>query len=134
MATQAPLERYVGGDDDWTFGPITLSKSGVPMDLTGASVVAKFYKATSSDLLNFVAKTLTIGSGVTMADDLTTGTITQIKVTKDVLADVWPQQRGDVTFPTRVKVIITDSAANSRTYVLILILPLDPRTDVPVTS
>ena len=119
------LLRYVG--DDWLVGPLTLSHNGVPVDLTGSTVTALFYQSGAVAPVAILTET----AGITMPLVRTTGVITQIKLPKTVTATVPVQDRTATTWPTRLQVEVTDSNGNTRTYALVLFLPLDPRSDVP---
>lgn len=126
MAAPANLvTRYVG--DDWVLGPITLTSASNPFDATGAQISAEVYAAFQLA----PAVVLTEGSGVTVAADRTTGVIAELWVPKVVTANIAAQDRRATTYPTRIDVVVTDSLGRSRVWLIIPMLPLDRRSDLP---
>lgn len=128
------IERYVG--DDWTVGPIALTAGGAPFDATGAVVSAEVYAAYQAAPV----ATLVEGAGVTMAADRTTGVISELWVSRDVTSAIPAQSRAvgpagggrpASGYPTRIGIVVTDSLGRRRTWLIVPVLPLDRRTDLP---
>lgn len=135
MAASTPaIERYVG--DDWTIGPVSLTAGAAAMDLTGATVTADVYAAFQASPV----VTLAEGAGVTVAADRTTGVLTDLWVQRAVTAAVPsrgqpsavpPSFAGPVQYPTRIDIVVTDSRGRRNTVLIIPVVPLDPRIDLP---
>jgi hypothetical protein len=126
MATPPNLiERYVG--DDWTVAPIALTAGGAPFDATGSVVSAQVYVAYQAAPVLVLIE----GDGLTMAADRTTAVVTDLWVPKAVTSTVPPQDRRVTTYLTRIDIVVTDSRGRSRTWLIIPVLPLDRRSDLP---
>lgn len=126
MALPANLiERYVG--DDWTVAPIALTARAAAFDATGSRVSAEVYVAYQAA----PALVLTEGAGLTVAADRTTGVVTDLWVPKSLTSTVPAQDRRATNYPTRIDIVVTDSRGRSRTWLIIPVLPLDPRSDLP---
>lgn len=118
-----PISLYIG--DDWTLPFALQDANGSPVDLTGSTVGAVFY---ASGIANPVD--LALGSGITMPSP-TSGTFT-VTVDKSVTSTVKASlpTRLPPTYPVRLQVLVTDTYAHRRTYAVVPIIPLDPRTVV----
>ena len=131
MAAFTPVvERYVG--DDWTLGPIALTAGGVAMDLTGSTVLAEVY---ARDVLAPVAVLAEVPvpgvGGLTAAADRTSGLLTELWVAAIVTAAIKPQDRREARYPTRIDILVRDSRGRTRTVLIVLMRPLDRRSDAP---
>lgn len=122
------VTRYVG--DDWTLGPIALTAGGAPLDMTGSVISAEVW----ANSIGPAAAVLTEGAGLTVAVDRTTGVITDLWVAKAVTANIDAQDRRATTYPTRIDIVVTDSRGRSRVWMIIPMLPLNRRSDLPMSA
>lgn len=121
--------------DDWTVSSITLTVGDGPADLTGAQVTALLYARDQLVPVATLTETLVPGvGGLTVAADRTTGVLTEAWIAALVTSSIKAQDRRDLTFPTRLAILVTDSRGREVTFLIIPFRPLDRGSELPASG